>query len=68
MSDKKDDLVDYELKVLRHIGGEAQEELIAGAAFWQALEVLRNRGYIEADKLGDTYWITEKGKEYLNER
>lgn len=59
------ELVDYEIELLRHIGGEENPSLQWGGAMGQAIECLRGRGLITGSA-GYTR-LTETGEAWLAE-
>ena len=59
------ELVEYEVKLLRHLNGEQVEGLLWGAAMGEALEALKSSWLIHFD--GQMYSITEKGKKHLEQ-
>lgn len=62
-------ITQYEVKVLREAAGRPQPDLVAGAALWAALGVLRGLGLVRAEPENGAlvYRVTQAGLEYLAE-
>ncbi len=60
---------DYEMKLLRHLNGAEEPDLIWGAAMSEALGSLKGAGFVKMENAGQgtlAYVITDKGRVVLS--